>query len=106
MIAQQRSQQQARQFLPTSVPSAPRAELVREQPKPDLNKFVRDFLTSGNYDDPTAESSFYADEVDYFDDGRVNEGFIVNDIKTYDQRWPKRSFWVDGSGNHGSGLSG
>jgi len=96
MIAQQRSQQQARQFLPTSVPSAPRAELVREQPKPDLNKFVRDFLTSGNYDDPIAESSFYADEVDYFDDGRVNEGFIVNDIKTYDQRWPKRSFWVDG----------
>jgi hypothetical protein len=31
-----------------------------------------------------------------FDDGRVNEGFIVNDIKTYDQRWPKRSFCVDG----------
>jgi S1-C subfamily serine protease len=96
MIAQQRSQQQARQFLPTSVPSAPRAELVREQAKPDLNKFVGDFVTSGNYDDPTVESSFYADEVDYFDDGRVNEGFIVNDIKTYDRRWPKRRFWVDG----------
>jgi hypothetical protein len=56
----------------------------------------REFITSGNYDDPVAEASFYADEVDYFDDGRVNEGFILNDIKTYDQRWPKRSYWLDG----------
>jgi len=96
LIAQQRSQQQARQFLPASTFSAPRAELVREDPKPDLNRFVREFIMSGNADDSATESSFYAEEVDYFDDGRVNKGFLVNDIKRYDQRWPKRSFWVDG----------
>ena len=26
----------------------------------------------------------------------VNKGFVVNDIKIYNQRWPKRSYWVDG----------
>jgi S1-C subfamily serine protease len=97
LIAQQRFQQQARQFPPASISSAPRAVLVREESKPDLNEFVREFVTSGNSDDPAVESSFYAEEVDYFDDGRVNKGFVVNDIKTYDQRWPKRSYWVDGN---------
>jgi S1-C subfamily serine protease len=96
LIAQQRSEQQARQFPVAPVSSAPRAELVREQSKPNLNEFVREFVTSGNSDDPAVESSFYAEEVDYFDDGRVNKGFVVNDIKTYNQRWPKRSYWVDG----------
>jgi S1-C subfamily serine protease len=96
LIAQQRSQQQARQFPIASVSSAPRAELVREESKPNLNEFVREFVTSGNFDDPAVESSFYAEEVDYFDDGRVNKGFVVNDIQTYNQRWPKRSYWVDG----------
>jgi hypothetical protein len=70
---------------------------VREESKPDLSKFVREFVTSGNYDDPAIESSFYAEEVDYFDDGKgVKRGFVVNDIKAYNQRWPKRSYWVVG----------
>ena len=64
--------------------------------KPDLNKFVREFVMAGNYDDPTGEASFYAEEVDYFDDGRDNKDFVLNDIKNYDQRWPKRSYWLDG----------
>jgi S1-C subfamily serine protease len=96
LIAQQRSQQETRQFPTASVSSAPRAELAREESKPDLRKFVREFISSGNYDDPVLESSFYAEEVDYFDDGKVSKEFVVNDIKHYDQRWPKRSYWVDG----------
>jgi len=47
-------------------------------------------------DDSAVESNFYAEEVDYFDDGKVNKGFVVNDIKPNNQRWPKRTYWVDG----------
>ena len=96
LIAQQRSKQQPQQLPPASVSPAPRAELVQEGSKPDLNAFIRDFVMAGNYDDPAAESSFYAEEVDYFDNGRVSKGFVVNDIKHYDRRWPKRSYWVNG----------
>jgi hypothetical protein len=64
--------------------------------KTDLNDFIRGFVTAGNYNDPVAESSYCADEVDYFDNGRVNRGFVINDIKSYDQRWPKRSYWLGG----------
>ena len=28
-------------------------------------------------DDSAVESNSYAEEVDYFDDGRVNKGFVV-----------------------------
>jgi hypothetical protein len=64
--------------------------------RPNLSEFVRDFVTSGNYGDPAVESSFYAEEVDYFDDGKVSKEFVVKDIEKYNQRWPKRSYWVDG----------
>src|SRR5260370_22358592 len=42
------------------------------------------------------EISFYADEVDYFDNGKVTKEFVVEDIKKYNQRWPGRRSWVDG----------
>jgi hypothetical protein len=40
-----------------------------------LNKFVKDFVTSGNYNDPEKESSFYADQVDCFGNGKVTKAF-------------------------------
>jgi hypothetical protein len=45
---------------------------------------------------PAVEYSFYAEEVDYFDDGKVGGAFFVNAIKNYNQRWPKRSYSVEG----------
>jgi S1-C subfamily serine protease len=96
LVAQQGSQQQAQQVPPTPV-SSPSGGLVgSEVSKPNLSEFVRDFVTSANYGDSGVESSFYAEEVDYFDDGKVNKEFVVNDIKKYNQRWPRRSYWVDG----------
>jgi hypothetical protein len=46
--------------------------------------------------DPLSEISFYADTVDYFDNGVVNRAFIMNDIQKYAKRWPVRRFWIDG----------
>ena len=40
--------------------------------------------------------SFYADKVDYFDNGIVNRAFIARDIQKYASRWPQRRFWIDG----------
>src|SRR5260370_13252304 len=48
----------------TPLPAAP------PSPTPDLNNFVKQFVTSGN-SGPEIEISFYADEVDYFYNGKV-----------------------------------
>jgi Trypsin-like peptidase domain len=62
----------------------------------ELNEFVREFVTAGNYDDPSVELGFYGESVDYFDDGRVGKAFIAEDIKKYNSRWPARSYSVEG----------
>jgi hypothetical protein len=62
----------------------------------ELNEFVREFVTAGNYDDPSVELGFYGESVDYFDDGRVGKAFIAEDIKKYNSRWPARSYSVQG----------
>jgi len=49
---------------------------------PNLDEFVRGFVISGNHDDPSVELGFYAESVDYFDDGRVGKAFIEDDIKS------------------------
>jgi S1-C subfamily serine protease len=89
LLAEQKSQQQVTQ---TTTPMT----VQPERSKPDVKKFVENFVTAGNYDDPTVESSFYADKVDYFDDGKVTKDFVIRDIRNYNQRWPKRGYWVDG----------
>jgi hypothetical protein len=73
----------------TSLPATP------PSPAPGLNDFVKQFVTSGN-SGPGIEISFYAGEVDYFDNGKVTKEFVVEDIKKYNQHWPGRRYWVDG----------
>jgi hypothetical protein len=73
----------------TPLPAAP------PSPTPDLSNFVKQFVMSGN-SGPEIEIPFYADEVDYFDNGKVTKEFVVEDIKKYNQRWPGRRYWVDG----------
>ena len=63
---------------------------------PNLEEFVREFVTSGNHNDPSVELGFYGESVDYFDDGRVGKAFIAEDIKKYNSRWPVRSYSVQG----------
>jgi S1-C subfamily serine protease len=97
LLAEQNSQQQVTQTTPTPpVFSGSERASTAERSAPDLKKFVRDFVASGNYDDPSVESSFYAEQVDYFDDGKVSKDFVISDIRNYNQRWPKRGYWVNG----------
>jgi hypothetical protein len=52
---------------------------------PDPNNFVKQFVMSGN-SGPEIEISFYADEIDYFDNGKVTKEFVAEDVKKYSQR--------------------
>jgi hypothetical protein len=60
-----------------------------------LREFVIQFATSGNTASSLAEIWFYADEVDYFDNGRVTKAFVSEDIGKYNQRWPQRYYQVN-----------
>jgi len=61
-----------------------------------LKEFVRGFIKAGNAADPAVEISYYADEVDYFGNVKVAMAFIIDDIKKYDQRWPRRAYHLSG----------
>jgi len=62
----------------------------------DLDEFVRRFVASDNYDEPSVELSFCGDSVEYFGDDSVGKLFIADDIKKYSARWPKRNYSLDG----------
>jgi S1-C subfamily serine protease len=62
----------------------------------DVTAFVKRFVVAGNSDDSGFEASFYADKVDYFDDGKVTTTFVEQDIQKYNQRWPQRRYWING----------
>lgn len=61
----------------------------------NLRGFVENFLKSGESNAPDAQMQFFADHVDYFDDGKVNKAFIVKDTERYNKRWPTRRFTLD-----------
>jgi Trypsin-like peptidase domain len=96
LLAEQKSQQRVARTAPPKVFFESEKATQPRISTPDLKKFVRDFVTSGNYSDPTVEASFYAEQVDYFDDGNVSKDFVVSDIRTYNQRWSKKGYRVDG----------
>jgi hypothetical protein len=96
LIAQQRSQQETRAVSHRVGILCAQSRACTRGIQAGSAQVRQGVLSSGNYDDPVLKSSFYAEEVDYFDDGKVSKEFVVNDIKHYDQRWPKRSYWVDG----------
>jgi len=96
LLAEEKTQQQVAQTAPPTVFFESEKATQPEGSTPDLKKFVRDFVTSGNYSDAGVEASFYAEQVDYFDDGNVSKDFVVSDIRTYNQRWSKRGYRVDG----------
>jgi hypothetical protein len=83
--------------LPIPVPSPlPKEVAPPESSTSSSKKFVEDFLTSGNYANPEKEASFYANEVDYFNNGPVTKNFIVSDVARYDKRWTRRTYQLSG----------
>ena len=54
------------------------------------------FVLAGLDPEIGAEAAFFADRVQYYNDGMMEREKIRNDLKRYDARWPERRFWLAG----------
>jgi len=62
-----------------------------------LRDYVEAFVLAGLDRNVGAESEFFANHVQYYDQGVKNRENIREDLKHYDERWPERHFWVAGT---------
>ena len=64
-----------------------------------LRDYVAAFVLAGLDKNVGAEAEFFADRVEYYDQGVMDREKIRKDLKRYDERWPERHFWVAGKIN-------
>jgi len=64
-----------------------------------LRDYVAAFVLAGLDKNVGAEAEFFADRVEYYDQGVMDREKIREDLKRYDERWPERHFWVAGKIN-------
>ena len=78
---------------PTPSVAPPPASASVQRPGSDaVRAFVKSYLRAGESNDTEAQMPFYAEHVDYLNEGLVDRRFIRADIDGYDRRWPKRRF--------------
>jgi len=82
---------------PESVPSA--TSSADEFSTDRLRDYVAAFVLAGLDKNVGAEAEFFADRVEYYDQGIMDREKIRDDLKRYDERWPERHFWVAGKIN-------
>ena len=82
---------------PASAP--PAAASAGEFSTDRLRDYVAAFVLAGLDKSVGAEAEFFADRVDYYDQGVMDREKIQQDLKRYDERWPERHFWVAGKIN-------
>lgn len=73
-------------------PAAAPANTDRDQ----LHDYVAAFVLAGLDPQVGAEAEFFADRVDYFGQRNVSREKIREDLQRYNERWPKRGFWLAG----------
>jgi hypothetical protein len=78
---------------PTTGSAAPEFSTER------LRDYVAAFVLAGLDRNVGAESDFFADRVEYYDQGTMDRERIRDDLKHYDERWPERHFWIAGTIN-------
>ena len=84
----------------TQPASAPPAAASAEEFSTDrLRDYVAAFVLAGLDKSVGAEAEFFADRVEYYDQGVMDREKIQQDLKRYDERWPERHFWVAGKIN-------
>ncbi len=81
---------------PVAPPPAAAGVVKAEVDSDRVRLFVEKYLLAAQTNDPAAEAALYADQVDYFDDGKVSRAFIARDIRRYNARWPERYFTLVG----------
>ncbi len=61
-----------------------------------VRDYVGGFVLAGLDPHVGAETDFFADRVQYYDQGVLGRERIRKDLKRYAARWPERRFWLDG----------
>jgi len=84
----------AESMQPVSAP--PATASVDEFGTDRLRDYVAAFVLAGLDKNVGAEAEFFADRVNYYDQGEMDREKIQQDLKRYDERWPERHFWVAG----------
>jgi peptidoglycan hydrolase-like protein with peptidoglycan-binding domain len=64
-----------------------------------LRDYVGAFVLAGLDPQVGAELEFFADRVNYYNQGVVDREKIRRDLQTYNARWPLRRFWLAGEVN-------
>ena len=82
-----------------TVLTAPPADSAAGISTERLRDYVAAFVLAGLDKNVAAETEFFADRVEYYDQGIMDRDKIREDLKRYDERWPERHFWVAGTIN-------
>lgn len=61
-----------------------------------LRDYVGAFVLAGLDPHVGSETDFFAERVQYYDDGVIGREKIRKDLQRYAARWPARRFWLDG----------
>ncbi len=81
--------------------ASPQSVAATLSPAPDITEerlrdYVGAFVLAGLDPQVGAEAAFFADRVQYYNEGMMGREKIRNDLKRYDARWPERRFWLAG----------
>ena len=61
-----------------------------------LRDYVGAFVLAGLDPHVGSETDFFAERVQYYDEGVIGREKIRKDLQRYAARWPERRFWLDG----------
>jgi peptidoglycan hydrolase-like protein with peptidoglycan-binding domain len=78
---------------PATVDGSPASDISEER----LRDYVGAFVLAGLDPQVGAEAAFFADRVQYYNEGMKDREKIRADLKRYDSRWPGRKFWLAGN---------
>ncbi len=79
-----------------NVPPPPSSTSNQHPTAAEVRDFIARYLRAGQTNMPGAEMGFYAERVNYFNEGSINHSQIAADIGRYEKRWPTRSFTLVG----------
>lgn len=80
----------------TSAATADAASDRRAISTEQLRDYVGAFVLAGLDPHVGSETEFFADRVEYYDEGVIDREKIRKDLQRYAARWPDRRFWLDG----------
>src|SRR5581483_5175381 len=77
-------------------PAAGNATSAAELSTERVRDYVGAFVLAGLDPNTGSEADFFADRVQYYDEGMKDREKIRKDLQRYDSRWPGRKFWLAG----------